>query len=76
MIVSRIDPEARSTLAAAEGFRALSVGDTVLARQKYTEAGAILEAGAKETTALPEKNLLRFLRSTRTGIPRPRSWRS
>jgi tetratricopeptide (TPR) repeat protein len=64
MIVSRIDPEARSTSAAAEGFRALAAGDTVLAKQKYTEAGAILKRGASGTAAPPEKNLLRFLAAT------------
>jgi hypothetical protein len=61
VIVSRIDPNAMSTHAAAKGFRALCEGDTVLARVKYGEAGHILEAGAAQTQSAPEKNLLRFL---------------
>lgn len=61
MTVSRIDPEARSTHAAAKGFRALCEGDTLLARQKYTEAGEILEAGSKHDLPAADKHLLRFL---------------
>lgn len=61
MIVSRIDPEARSTHASAKGFRALCEGDTALAREKFAEAGKILEDGAAHTESAPEKNLLRFL---------------
>lgn len=61
MIVSRIDPEARSTHAAAKGFRALCEGDTVLAREKYAEAGEILERGSKRDVPAADKHLLRFL---------------
>lgn len=61
MIVSRIDPEARSTHAAAKGFRALCEGDTEVARQKYTEAGEILERGSKHDLPAADKHLLRFL---------------
>jgi hypothetical protein len=61
MTVARVDPEARSTHAAAEGYRALVMGDTVLARQKYTEAGEILERASKKELPAADKHLLRFL---------------
>ena len=61
MIVSLIDPEAKATRAASAGSRALTLGDTLLAQQKYAEAAEILKAGAARTRALPEKNHLRFL---------------
>ncbi|QJW95596.1 hypothetical protein FTUN_3146 [Frigoriglobus tundricola] len=53
-----------ATLAAAEGLAALGVGDTVRARQKYAEAGAILEAEMKVRHGGGEKQLLRFLAAT------------
>jgi tetratricopeptide (TPR) repeat protein len=53
-----------ATLAAAEGLAALGVGDTALARQKYAEAGAILEREMKARHGGGEKQLLRFLAAT------------
>jgi hypothetical protein len=61
MTVFRIDRDAHSTHAAAKGFRALCEGDTVLARQKYTEAGEILERGSKADVPAADEHLLRFL---------------
>jgi tetratricopeptide (TPR) repeat protein len=52
-----------ATLAAAEGLAALGVGDTALARQKYAEAGAILER-EMHAHGGSEKQLLRFLAAT------------
>jgi tetratricopeptide (TPR) repeat protein len=53
-----------ATLAAAEGLAAIGVGDTALARQKYGEAGAILERDMKAHDGGSEKQLLRFLAAT------------
>jgi tetratricopeptide (TPR) repeat protein len=53
-----------ATLAAAEALAALGVGDTALARQKYAEAGAILEREMKVRHGGSEKQLLRFLAAT------------
>jgi tetratricopeptide (TPR) repeat protein len=58
---NKTDP---ATLAAAEGLAALGVGDTALARQKYAEAGAILEREMKAHHGGSEKQLLRFLAAT------------
>lgn len=46
---------------AAEGSRALSEGDTILARQKYTEAGDILKKASEATRKSAAKQHLRFL---------------
>src|SRR5262249_51582156 len=51
------------TLASAEGFAALGVGDTALARKKHAEAGAILERDMKAHRG-SDKQLLRFLAAT------------
>ncbi|AMV29082.1 Tetratricopeptide repeat protein [Gemmata sp. SH-PL17] len=53
-----------ATLAAAEGQAALGVGDTALARQKFAEAGAILERDMKAHRGGGEKQFLRFLAAT------------
>lgn len=53
-----------ATLAAAEALAALGVGDTALARQKYAEAGGILEREMKARHGGGEKQLLRFLAAT------------
>ncbi len=53
-----------ATRAAAEGLVALGVGDTALARQKYAEAGAILEREMKVRHGGGEKQFLRFLAAT------------
>ncbi len=53
-----------ATLAAAEALAALGVGDTALARQKYAEAGAIIEQEMKVRHGGSEKQFLRFLAAT------------
>lgn len=62
--ISTLNTNGAATLAAAEGLAALGVGDTALARQKYAEAGAILERDMKAHDGGPEKQLLRFLAAT------------
>lgn len=61
MTVSRVDPQSLSTRAALEGGCALDAGDTVLARQKYTEAGDILDRASRKLLPAADKHLLRFL---------------
>ena len=61
MIVSRVDPDSKSSLAGMEGSHALMLGDTLLARQKYGEAGDILLRGSKLDLPAADKHLLRFL---------------
>jgi tetratricopeptide (TPR) repeat protein len=61
MTLSLVDREGRSTIAAAEGQAALAAGDTARAREKYAEAGAILEQQLPNVWKQSEKNLVRFL---------------
>ncbi len=50
-----------ASTAAAEGNFALGIGDTVLAAEKYAQAGQALEKEAAGARKAPERNLLRFL---------------
>jgi tetratricopeptide (TPR) repeat protein len=58
---SSVDPSGRSSRAAGQGFRALAEGDTVLTRQKYTEAGDILAGRAEAARTSADRHLLRYL---------------
>ena len=60
MTLAQVDRRGEASRAAAEGQFALARGDTRVARQKYAEAGRVLE---REATAArgPELHLLRFL---------------
>ncbi len=55
------DQAGRSTVAAAEGDAALSVGDTQRAREKYAEAGEILESEMRSIRDGETGQLVRFL---------------
>jgi tetratricopeptide (TPR) repeat protein len=55
------DQAGRSTVAAAEGDAALSVGDTQRAREMYAEAGEILEREMRSIRDGETVQLLRFL---------------
>lgn len=56
-----VDSEGLASRAAAEGKFALGTGDTILAAEKYAEAGVALEKEANSARKAPQKNLLRFL---------------
>jgi tetratricopeptide (TPR) repeat protein len=58
------DPDGAATMAAAEGESALIAGDTPRARQKFAEAGGILEKKIQNTRKTTDKHLLRFLAAT------------
>lgn len=64
MSVPVVNMSDAATVAAAEGQAALGVGDTALARQKYAEAGAIIEQEMKVRHGGSEKQFLRFLAAT------------
>jgi tetratricopeptide (TPR) repeat protein len=64
MATTSINPSHAASLASAEGFAAIGVGDTALARKKHTEAGEILERDMKAHHRGSEKQLLRFLAAT------------
>jgi tetratricopeptide (TPR) repeat protein len=61
MTLSLIDRDGQATIAAAEGQAALASGDTPRAREKFAEAGAILEKSIGGARRQAEKHLLRFL---------------
>jgi tetratricopeptide (TPR) repeat protein len=61
MTLSLVDRDGRSTIAAAEGQAALASGDTPRAREKFAEAGAILEQQLPNARKQAEKHLVRFL---------------
>jgi tetratricopeptide (TPR) repeat protein len=61
MTLSLVDRDGRSTAAAAEGQVALASGDTPRAREKFAEAGAILEQQLPNARKQSEKHLVRFL---------------
>jgi tetratricopeptide (TPR) repeat protein len=59
-----MDHDGRSTIAAAEGQAALAAGDTMRAREKFTEAGAALEKDIARLHRQSEKHFVRFLAAT------------
>lgn len=59
-----IDRGGRSTIAAAEGGAALAAGDTVLAREKFAEAGEMLAGEMNAAGDGETGQLLRFLAAT------------
>jgi tetratricopeptide (TPR) repeat protein len=61
MTLPVIDRDSRSTIAAAEGQAALAAGDTLRAREKYDEAGEILERKIGRTQKRADKHFFRFL---------------
>ncbi|WP_088254597.1 hypothetical protein [Fimbriiglobus ruber] len=61
MITAAVDKNGKASRAAAEGAFALGKGDTATARQKYAEAGTILEGELAAARRPEERNLLCFL---------------
>lgn len=61
MTLPVIDRDSRSTIAAAEGQAALAAGDTLRAREKYDEAGALLERKINRARKQADKHFFRFL---------------
>jgi tetratricopeptide (TPR) repeat protein len=61
MIVSTIDLGEDATRAAGEAQRALALGETDRARERFGVAGGILEAKMRSLRQQPDKHLTRFL---------------
>jgi tetratricopeptide (TPR) repeat protein len=61
MISSLGHPDGAATIAAAEGQVALAAGDTARAREKFSEAGTILERNVAQARKQSDKHFVRFL---------------